>query len=109
MPTTDTVDPIEVTQTLYGVESLFDLPLIVLALLLAVAAAAVSKRKTYLLLAGALVCLAVKYAIFYVDVEPTPTLIGTQRWLGTLGWLLLVVFAGVSIRRRTGVPHANSA
>jgi len=107
MPT-DTVDTIEVTQTLYGVESFFDLPFIVLALLLALVAVAVSKRKTYLLLVGALLCLALKHAPFFLVVEPTPILIETQRWLGTLGWLLLAVFAGVSVRRRSDVPLATS-
>lgn len=107
MPTAN-ADTIEVTETLYGVESFFDLPFIVLGLLLAVVAVAVSKRKTYLLLVGALLCLALKHAAFLLVVEPTPSLIETQRWLGTLGWLLLAVFAGVSVRRQSVVKLAAS-
>lgn len=108
MPTVEFDDPIEVTQTLFGVESIFDLPLIVLAILLAVAAATVSKRKSFLLLAAALACLASKHAVFYLNIEPTPVLIETQRWIGTLGWLLLAVFAGVSIRRSADLPLATA-
>ncbi len=99
MPNAEMADASEVTSVLYGVEGWFDLPLILLALLLAVAAVAVSKRKSYLLFAAALVCFATKQAIFYLGVEPTPGLIQTQQWVGTLGWLLLLLFAGVSIRR----------
>jgi hypothetical protein len=109
MPTEEMEVPIEVTQTLFGVDSMFDLPLIVLAILLAVAAAAVSKRRSFLLLAAALVCLASKHAVFYLNIEPTPILIETQRLVGTLGLLLLAVFAGVSIRRPADLPLATAA
>ena len=108
MPTTETVIPGEVTRTVYGAEGWLDLPLIVLALLLSMAAAAASRRKSYLLLAAALACFASKQAVFYLNVEPTPGLTETQRWIGTAGWLFLVAFAGVSIRRRAAVPRGSA-
>lgn len=99
MPSTDTADPIEVTQTVYGVEAFLDLPLILTTLLLAVVAANVSKRKTFLLLAIAALCFGFKQSVFYLGFEPTPSMMEIQRWAGTLGWLLLAAFAAFSVRR----------
>lgn len=91
--------PVEITQTTYGVEARLDLPLIVLAFLLTLAVIIVAKRKLYLLLAAALACFALRQGIFYLKVEPTETIVAIQQWIGTLGWLLLAVFAGISLRR----------
>jgi hypothetical protein len=99
MPSTDAVAPIEVTETVYGVEAFLDLPLILVTLLLAVVAARVSKRNTYLLLAIAVFCFGFKQSVFYLGFDPTPSLMELQRWAGTHGWLLMAAFAAISVRR----------
>lgn len=78
-----------------------DLPLVTLAVLLAVVAVAVTKQKSFLLFAAALTCLTAKQSAFYFDMTPTPMMITCQQWLGTLGWFLKALFALVSIRRRS--------
>ena len=96
------VVPIEVTSVMYGVEGWLDLPLIVLALLLALVVAFLRKQPLFLILAVALGLFAGKQAVFYTGLEPTPAMRTAQMWMGTLGWLLVCLFVGASIRRRSG-------